>query len=152
MSLTTITRSSGSRTATSLDDDPARIENITAAVAYLAHESYWALGGTHEEMEAIVAEATRVVGLYAPNSAMVGFARVISDRVKLRRGSATCTSSSRTARGRPRGRRSRGFTSRSRRWPGCAGCLRHPPTPTASTSHSGSARRPASVMEHPQRR
>lgn len=62
-----------------LDDDPARVD-IDAATAYLGGESYWAKGRTRGVMEQLVREATRVVGTYAPNGDMVGFARAVSDR------------------------------------------------------------------------
>jgi GNAT superfamily N-acetyltransferase len=62
-----------------LDDDPARID-VDAATAYLGGESYWARGRSRETMEQLVREATRVVGLYAPDGSMIGFARAVSDR------------------------------------------------------------------------
>lgn len=62
-----------------LDDDPARID-VDAAFAYLSGESYWAKGRERSVMDDLVREATRVVGLYDPSGAMVGFARAIGDR------------------------------------------------------------------------
>lgn len=62
-----------------LDDDPSRVD-VAAAHAYLGSESYWAKGRDLAVMEQLVREATRVVGLYAPDGAMVGFARALSDR------------------------------------------------------------------------
>lgn len=62
-----------------LDDDPSRID-VEAAHAYLGGQSYWAKGRDFEVTAQVIAEATRVVGLYAPNGAMVGFARTLSDR------------------------------------------------------------------------
>lgn len=62
-----------------LDDDPARVD-VDAAHAYLSGESYWAKGRERAVMDDLVREATRVVGLYAPDGAMVGFARAVSDR------------------------------------------------------------------------
>lgn len=62
-----------------VDDDPTRID-IDAAFEYLAGESYWAKGRERSVMDDLVREATRVVGLYAPGGAMVGFARAVSDR------------------------------------------------------------------------
>ena len=62
-----------------LDDDPARID-VDAATTYLGGESYWARGRSREVMERLVREATRVVGLYAPDGSMIGFARAVSDR------------------------------------------------------------------------
>lgn len=62
-----------------LDDDPTRID-VDAAHAYLSGESYWAKGRERAVMDDLVREATRVVGLYDPDGAMVGFARAIADR------------------------------------------------------------------------
>ncbi len=61
-----------------LDDDPARVD-VDAAHAYLGGESYWAKGRAFEVTEAVVRGAARVVGLYAPDGSMVGFARATSD-------------------------------------------------------------------------
>jgi GNAT superfamily N-acetyltransferase len=62
-----------------LDDDRDRID-VDAVHHYLSNEAYWARGRSRQEVEQTVAEATRVVGLYAGNR-QVGFARVISDGV-----------------------------------------------------------------------
>jgi GNAT superfamily N-acetyltransferase len=62
-----------------LDDDPARVD-VDAAFAYLSGESYWAQGRERHVMDALVREATRVVGLYDPAGAMIGFARAVADR------------------------------------------------------------------------
>lgn len=61
-----------------LDDDPARV-NVRAAHAYLGGESYWAKGRAFEVTAEVIAAADRVVGCYAPDGAMVGFARAHSD-------------------------------------------------------------------------
>lgn len=61
-----------------LDDDPARVD-VDAAHAYLGGESYWAKGRPFDVTAAVIRGAQRVVGLYAPDGAMVGFARVTSD-------------------------------------------------------------------------
>lgn len=61
-----------------LDDDPARVD-VAAAHAYLGGEAYWSKGRAFEVTEAVIRAATRVVGLYAPDGAMVGFARAQSD-------------------------------------------------------------------------
>jgi GNAT superfamily N-acetyltransferase len=62
-----------------LDDDPARID-ADAVHAYLSGESYWARGRDRAVSDELLVGATRVVGLYAPDGAMVGFARAVSDR------------------------------------------------------------------------
>jgi GNAT superfamily N-acetyltransferase len=61
-----------------LDDDRERIDR-EAVHAYLGGESYWAAGRSREVMDELVANAARVVGLYAPGGGQVGFARVVSD-------------------------------------------------------------------------
>ena len=61
-----------------LDDDPARVD-VAAVFAYLHDESYWAKGRPRETMEALVAGAQRVVGLYAPGGALAGFSRTVTD-------------------------------------------------------------------------
>lgn len=61
-----------------LDDDPARID-VDAVFAYLHHESYWAKGRPRETVEALVAGAQRIVGLYAPDGALAGFTRTVTD-------------------------------------------------------------------------
>ena len=60
-----------------LDDDRSRVD-VDAVHDYLANESYWAKGRPREVVERLVAEATRVVGLYREGR-QVGFARVVSD-------------------------------------------------------------------------
>jgi GNAT superfamily N-acetyltransferase len=65
-----------------LDDDPGRVD-VDVATAFLAEESYWAQGRPRAVMAQLVAEAERVVGLYAPGGAMVGFCRVVSDRTTM---------------------------------------------------------------------
>lgn len=61
-----------------LDDDRSRIDRA-AVHRYLSVESYWARGRSREVSEALIESASRVVGLYAPDGAQVGFARVLSD-------------------------------------------------------------------------
>jgi GNAT superfamily N-acetyltransferase len=64
-----------------LDDDPARVDR-DALWAFLSTEAYWARWRTREAVEAQLATAWRVVGVYdQPTGAMVGFARAISDGV-----------------------------------------------------------------------
>jgi GNAT superfamily N-acetyltransferase len=60
-----------------LDDDPERID-VGAVHAYVT-EAYWAKGRSRETMEAAIAGSARVIGLYAPDGAQAGFARVVSD-------------------------------------------------------------------------
>jgi GNAT superfamily N-acetyltransferase len=61
-----------------IDDDRGRID-VDAVHAYVGGVSYWAKGRSHEKMQAALAGSARVIGLYAPDGAQVGFARVISD-------------------------------------------------------------------------
>jgi GNAT superfamily N-acetyltransferase len=63
-----------------LDDDPGRLD-VDAVHAYLSGESYWAKGRSREDMETIIENSMRVIGLYAADGAQVGFARVVSDGV-----------------------------------------------------------------------
>ena len=61
-----------------LDDDPGRVD-IGVVHAYLSEESYWAKGRSLDEVRRLTDEATRVVGLYAPDGSQAGFCRVVSD-------------------------------------------------------------------------
>jgi GNAT superfamily N-acetyltransferase len=65
-----------------LDDDPARID-VAAAWAYLSREAYWGRWRERAHLEQQIAGAWRVVGCYAPDGSMVGFARAVSDGVAL---------------------------------------------------------------------
>jgi len=56
-----------------LDDDRARID-AAAVHRYLAEESYWARGRPYADVELLVREAARVVGLYH-DGRQVGFCR-----------------------------------------------------------------------------
>jgi GNAT superfamily N-acetyltransferase len=56
-----------------LDDDVGRID-VAAVHRYLAGESYWAHGRPYEEVELLVREAARVVGLY-DGGRQIGFCR-----------------------------------------------------------------------------
>jgi GNAT superfamily N-acetyltransferase len=56
-----------------LDDDRARID-VAAVHRYLSEESYWARGRSYFDVEALVREAARVVGLY-DGDRQVGFCR-----------------------------------------------------------------------------
>ena len=59
-----------------LDDDRERID-VEAVHAYLS-QAYWAMGRPRVEVERLVREAQRVVGLYK-DGAQVGFCRAFSD-------------------------------------------------------------------------
>jgi hypothetical protein len=61
-----------------LDDDRGRVD-VEVVHAYLSEESYWARGRSLVEVRRLVGEATRVVGLYAPDRSQAGFCRVVSD-------------------------------------------------------------------------
>ena len=56
-----------------LDDDVERVD-VDAVHCYLSEESYWARGRSRADVEALVREAARVVGLYR-NGLQVGFCR-----------------------------------------------------------------------------
>ena len=59
-----------------LDDDRERVD-IDAVHAYIS-QAYWALGRPRTEVERLVREAQRVVGLYK-DAEQVGFCRAASD-------------------------------------------------------------------------
>jgi ribosomal protein S18 acetylase RimI-like enzyme len=61
-----------------IDDDPQRVD-LDALWAFLDAEAYWARWRTRDDVEQQVAAAWRVVGCYADEGEMVGFARAISD-------------------------------------------------------------------------
>jgi GNAT superfamily N-acetyltransferase len=61
-----------------LDDDRSRID-LDMVHAYIGGQSYWAKGRSRATMEQAIDGAARVIGVYAPDGAQVGFARVISD-------------------------------------------------------------------------
>jgi GNAT superfamily N-acetyltransferase len=65
-----------------VSDDPSRVD-VDAAWAYLGSEAYWARWRTREDFARQVTGAWRVVGVYAADGAMVGFARAFSDGVAL---------------------------------------------------------------------
>ncbi|HLX21076.1 MAG TPA: GNAT family N-acetyltransferase [Gaiellaceae bacterium] len=60
-----------------LDDDRGRVD-VDAVHAYLSEEAYWALGRPRSEVERLVREAQRVVGLYK-DRAQIGFCRATTD-------------------------------------------------------------------------
>jgi GNAT superfamily N-acetyltransferase len=59
-----------------LDDDRERVD-VDAVHAYIS-QAYWALGRPRTEVERLVGEAQRVVGLYKDGE-QVGFCRAASD-------------------------------------------------------------------------
>jgi GNAT superfamily N-acetyltransferase len=59
-----------------LDDDRGRVD-VDAVHAYIS-QSYWATGRPLAEMERLVREAQRVVGLYK-DGVQIGFCRAVSD-------------------------------------------------------------------------
>jgi GNAT superfamily N-acetyltransferase len=65
-----------------LDDDAARID-IDAVRSFLSGEAYWSRWRSGEDVRRQVSGAWRVVGCYAPDGSMVGFARAVSDGVAL---------------------------------------------------------------------
>jgi GNAT superfamily N-acetyltransferase len=64
------------------DDDPARID-LDAVWAYLSADAYWGRWRAREHVERQLATAWRLVGVYSPSGAQVGFARAVSDGVAL---------------------------------------------------------------------
>ena len=58
--------------------DPQQVD-LGAVHRYLSGESYWAKGRPRAEVERLVGEATRVVGIYH-EGVQVGFCRAVSDR------------------------------------------------------------------------
>lgn len=60
-----------------LDDERSRVD-VGALHRYLSEESYWAKGRPLGTVERLVAEASRVVGLY-DDDRLVGFCRVVTD-------------------------------------------------------------------------
>lgn len=60
-----------------LDDDRARVD-VGAVHSFLSTEAYWALGRPRAEVERLVRESSRVIGLYHGEQ-QIGFARTVSD-------------------------------------------------------------------------
>jgi GNAT superfamily N-acetyltransferase len=60
-----------------LDDDRDRVD-VDAVHRFISEESYWAPGRPRAEVERLVREASRVVGLYHDGQ-QVGFSRTVSD-------------------------------------------------------------------------
>jgi GNAT superfamily N-acetyltransferase len=61
-----------------LDDDRGRVD-VDVVHRYLSEESYWAKGRSLKEVQRLVEEATRVIGIYAPDGSQAAFCRVASD-------------------------------------------------------------------------
>ena len=59
-----------------LDDDRARVD-VAAVHHFLSNEAYWALGRPRNEVERLVRESSRVLGLYDGDK-QIGFARTVS--------------------------------------------------------------------------
>jgi GNAT superfamily N-acetyltransferase len=64
-----------------LDDDPARVD-VDAVHDFLSNHAYWALGRPRSEVERLLREADRVVGLY-DGDRQIGYARAFTDRMSL---------------------------------------------------------------------
>jgi predicted N-acetyltransferase YhbS len=60
-----------------LDDDVERVD-VDAVHAFLT-EAYWSKGRSHATVDRLVHQAARVVAAYAPDGALAGFCRVVSD-------------------------------------------------------------------------
>jgi ribosomal protein S18 acetylase RimI-like enzyme len=60
-----------------LDDDRDRID-VAAVHDFLSNHAHWALGWSYDEVERLVREAQRVVGVYHA-AKLVGFSRTVSD-------------------------------------------------------------------------
>ncbi|HEY7531093.1 MAG TPA: GNAT family N-acetyltransferase [Gemmatimonadota bacterium] len=60
-----------------LDEDPARVD-LDEVHRFLSTESYWARGRSRADVERLVRDASRLVGLYR-DGRQVGFARTVSD-------------------------------------------------------------------------
>jgi hypothetical protein len=64
-----------------LDDDASRVD-VDAVWGFLSTEAYWGKSRTRADLDAQLATAWRVVGVYeAGGGRLVGFARAISDGV-----------------------------------------------------------------------
>ncbi|HEV8563796.1 MAG TPA: GNAT family N-acetyltransferase [Actinomycetota bacterium] len=61
-----------------IDDDRSRVD-VDAVHRFLTEEAYWVAGRSRETIERLVRESTRVIGAYAADGALVGFARVVTD-------------------------------------------------------------------------
>jgi GNAT superfamily N-acetyltransferase len=61
-----------------IDDDRSRVD-VDAVHRFLTEEAYWVPGRSRATIERLVRESTRVIGAYAADGALVGFARAVSD-------------------------------------------------------------------------
>ena len=61
-----------------ISDDATRLD-VAFVHEWLSERSYWAVGRTRENMERAIANSLNF-GLYAPDGAQAGFARVVTDR------------------------------------------------------------------------
>ena len=66
--------------AVEVSDDPSRVD-LDVVWGLLSTASYWGRWRSREDVEAQVRGAWRVVGAYAPDGGMIGFARAFSDGV-----------------------------------------------------------------------
>lgn len=64
----------------SVSADPARVD-VDVVWRFLSTSAYWGRWRAREDVAAQVRDAWRVVGAYAPDGTMVGFARAFSDGV-----------------------------------------------------------------------
>ena len=63
-----------------VSDDPSRVD-VEVVWQFLSTAAYWGRWRAREDVEAQIRGAWRVVGAYASDDAMVGFARAFSDGV-----------------------------------------------------------------------
>jgi GNAT superfamily N-acetyltransferase len=61
-----------------LDDDRDRVD-VDAVHRFLTDEAYWVPGRSRHVIGSLVRSSTRVIGAYAADGSLVGFARVMSD-------------------------------------------------------------------------
>jgi GNAT superfamily N-acetyltransferase len=61
-----------------ISDDPALID-VDRVHGWISRESYWAAGRSHEVMASAI-EHSLVIGLYAADGELAGFARLVTDR------------------------------------------------------------------------
>jgi len=60
------------------DDDATRLD-LDLIHGWLSEDAYWALGRSRETVERSIAGSVNI-GLYRPDGALVGFARMVTDR------------------------------------------------------------------------
>jgi predicted N-acetyltransferase YhbS len=61
-----------------LDDDRTRVD-VDVVYRFLTDEAYWVRGRSRDLIEELVRTSTRVLAAYAPDGALVGFGRIVSD-------------------------------------------------------------------------